>query len=121
MLRDINLTIEPGKTVALVGPSGGGKTTLCHLIPRFYDVSEGEILIDGVNIKDIKLESLPTEYWPCAARDDVPLCRDNWVENILNRNPSAKRKGSEIQAAKDAQIHDFIKLLPKGYDTYVVQ
>lgn len=116
VLKDINLDIAPGKTVALVGPSGGGKTTLCHLIPRFYDVTGGEILVDGVNIKSIKLASLRKNIG--LVQQDVFLFTGTIRENILYGKPDATEE-ELIEAAKNAQIHDFIMSLPDGYDTYV--
>lgn len=116
VLKDINLTIEPGQTVALVGSSGGGKTTLIRLIPRFYDVTDGEILLDGRNIKDIKLKSLRSNIG--IVQQDVFLFTGTIRENILYGNPSATEE-EMIEAAKNANIHDFIESLPNGYDTYV--
>ncbi len=116
VLSNINLTIEEGKTVALVGPSGAGKTTLCHLIPRFYEVNNGKILIDGIDIQDIKLKSLRKNIG--LVQQDVFLFTGTIRENILYGNPSASEE-EIIQAAKRASIHDFIKGLPKGYDTYI--
>ena len=116
VLEDINLSIAPGQTVAFVGPSGGGKTTLCHLILRFYDVSSGEIRIDGVNIKDIQLESLRKNIG--LVQQDVFLFAGTIRENIMYGNPSATEE-EMIAAAKNAQIHNFVMSLPDGYDTYV--
>lgn len=116
VLSNINLTIEKGKTVAIVGPSGAGKSTLCHLIPRFYDIDSGRILIDDVDIKDIKLKSLRGNIG--LVQQDVFLFTGSIRDNILYGKPSA---GDEevIEAAKKASIHDFIESLPNGYDTYI--
>lgn len=116
VLSNINLKVEAGKTLALVGPSGGGKTTLCHLIPRFYEVTEGGIFIDGKNIKDLTLESLRKNIG--IVHQDVFLFTGTIKENILYGNPDATDK-EVIDAAKRANIHDFIINLPDGYDTYV--
>ena len=116
VLSDINLTIEAGKTMALVGPSGAGKTTLCHLIPRFYEVNSGQILIDGIDIQDIKLKSLRKNIG--LVQQDVFLFTGTVKENILYGKPSAN-DDEVIEAAKRASIHDFIISLPKGYDTYI--
>jgi ATP-binding cassette subfamily B protein len=116
VLSGINLTIDKGKTVALVGPSGAGKTTLCHLIPRFYETTSGEILLDGVNIKDVRLKSLRRNIG--LVQQDVFLFTGTIRENIQYGNPSATEEDI-IEAAKNASIHDFIESLPRGYDTYV--
>ena len=116
VLSDINLTIEEGKTLALVGPSGGGKTTLCHLIPRFYDLDNGEISIDGINIKDITLKSLRQNIG--IVQQNVFLFTGTIKENILYGRIDATNE-EVIEAAKNANIHDFIMSLPKGYDSYI--
>ncbi len=116
VLKNLNLDIKPGENVALVGPSGGGKTTLCSLIPRFYDVTEGEILVDGIDIKKVTLSSLRDRIGTVA--QDVYLFSGSVRENIAYRKPDASDE--EItQAAKLAGAHEFIKELPDGYDTYV--
>jgi ATP-binding cassette, subfamily B, bacterial len=116
ILSNISLKIEAGKTLALVGPSGGGKTTLCHLIPRFYELNQGEITIDGQSIKDITLKSLRRNIG--IVQQDVFLFTGSIKENILYGKPEA---GDEevIEAAKRANIHEFITSLPDGYETYV--
>lgn len=116
VLRHLNLDVEAGKTVALVGPSGAGKTTLCHLIPRFYEISSGEITIDSINIKDITLKSLRKNIG--LVQQDVFLFTGTIKENILYGNPSANDE-QVMDAAKKASIHDFILTLPYGYDTFI--
>lgn len=116
VLSNINLSVNEGKTLALVGPSGGGKTTLCHLIPRFYELNEGEILIDGQNIKDITLKSLRKNIG--LVQQDVFLFAGTVKDNILYGNIEASDE-EVVEAAKNANIHDFIMTLPDGYDTYV--
>lgn len=116
VLSGINLTIKPGEKVALVGPSGGGKTTLCSLIPRFYDPTEGEILLDGQNIKNVTLESLRSNIG--VVQQDVYLFSGSVYENIAYGKTDATRE-EVIQAAKMAGAHDFIMELKDGYDTYV--
>ena len=116
ILRGIDLKIPKGETVALVGPSGGGKTTLCHLLPRFYDVDEGRITVDGVDVRDYTLESLRRGIG--IVQQDVFLFTGTIRENIAFGKPTASLE--EIQeAARRARIHDFILTLPDGYDTYV--
>lgn len=116
VLSGVNLDIESGKTVALVGPSGAGKTTLCHLIPRFYDITQGKITIDGIDIRNIKLKSLRKNIG--LVQQEVFLFTGTIKDNILYGNPSS---GDEeiAEAAKKASIHDFITSLPEGYNTYI--
>ncbi|WP_066894739.1 ABC transporter ATP-binding protein [Clostridium nigeriense] len=116
ILNGINLNIEAGKMLALVGPSGGGKTTFCNLIPRFYDVSEGNITIDNKSIYDVTLESLRRNIG--IVQQDVFLFTGTIKENILYGNHSASDE-AVIEAAKRANIHEFIMSLPNGYDTYI--
>lgn len=115
VLDNINLKIEAGKTMALVGPSGGGKTTMCHLIPRFYEVNEGYISIDGTDIKNYTIKSLRKNIG--IVQQDVFLFAGTIGENIMYGNVEATYE-EMIQAAKNAKIHDFIMSLPEGYDTY---
>ncbi len=116
VIQDLSLHIEQGKTVALVGPSGGGKTTLCHLIPRFYEVSEGRILIDGQDIAKLTRTSLRRNIGMVA--QDVFLFTGSIRENIAYGNLDATQD-EIIAAAKKANIHDYIMSLPDGYDTYI--
>lgn len=116
ILSNINLEIEAGKTLALVGPSGGGKTTICHLIPRFYELNEGAVSIDGIDIKDVTLKSLRRNIG--IVQQDVFLFTGTIKENILYGNPEASDE-EVVKAAKNANIHEFICSLPDGYDTYV--
>lgn len=116
ILKDINLSIEKGETVAFVGMSGGGKSTLINLIPRFYDVTEGQILIDGHNIKDFLTGSLRNQIG--LVQQDNILFSDTVKENILLGSPTAT-DAEVVEAAKMANAHDFIMNLPNGYDTEV--
>ncbi len=116
VLRGINIHIPKGHSVALVGPSGGGKTTMCNLIPRFYDVTEGEIKIDGIDIKDVTLKSLRSAIG--VVQQDVYLFSGTVFDNIEYGKPGASRE-EVIEAAKAAGAHEFISALPDGYDTYV--
>jgi ATP-binding cassette subfamily B protein len=116
VLQNVSLQIPAGSTTAFVGPSGGGKTTLCHLIPRFYEVSEGEITIDGHDIRDVTLDSLRLQIG--LVQQDVFLFNGTIGENILYGYPTAS-EDEMIAAAKKAQIHDFVLSLPEGYDTHV--
>ncbi|RNH48574.1 SAV1866 family putative multidrug efflux ABC transporter [Staphylococcus aureus] len=116
ILKDINLSIEKGETVAFVGMSGGGKATLINLIPRFYDVTSGQILIDGHNIKDFLTGSLRNQIG--LVQQDNILFSDTVKENILLGRPTATDE-EVVEAAKMANAHDFIMNLPQGYDTEV--
>jgi ATP-binding cassette subfamily B protein len=118
VLRNISLKVNAGDTIALVGFSGVGKTTLCSLIPRFYEVSEGEILLDGKNIKDIQLSSLRRNVG--VVQQDVYLFAGTVIENIRYGKPGAT-KAEIIEAARNANAHDFIMSLPDGYDTDIGQ
>ena len=116
VLNDINLKIRPGEKLAIVGPSGGGKTTLCNLIPRFYDVSEGEILIDGVDVRHFTLKSLRGNIG--MVQQDVYLFSGTVYDNIVYGRPEATRE-EVIEAARRAGADEFISALPDGYDTYI--
>lgn len=116
VLSDINLHVHPGDSVALVGPSGGGKSTLCNLIPRFYDVTAGRILIDGRDIRDLTLDSLRRNVG--VVQQDVYLFAGSVYENIAYGRPGATRE-EVVEAARLAGAHNFIMEFPDGYDTYV--
>ena len=116
VLADINMTVKAGERIALVGPSGGGKTTLCNLIPRFYNLSEGTILIDGQDITTLTLKSLRQNIG--VVQQDVYLFNGSVFENIVYGKPTATRE-QVIEAAKLAGAHDFISALSNGYDTFV--
>lgn len=116
VLENFNLDIKAGKNIALVGPSGGGKTTVCALIPRFYDVSEGGIFVDGKNIKDFSLYSLRNNIG--IVQQDVYLFSGTIMENIRYGKPDATEE-EIIEAAKLASAYDFIIELEHGFDTYV--
>ena len=116
VLRHVNLRIRPGESLALVGPSGGGKTTLCNLIPRFYDVTGGEILIDGQDIRHVTLRSLRDAIG--VVQQDVYLFSGTVAENIAYGKPGATRAEIE-QAARLAGADGFVRALKDGYDTYV--
>ena len=116
VLTNLNLSVRAGESIALVGPSGGGKTTLCSLIPRFYEVSDGEILLDGRNIRKLTLSSLRGNIGVVA--QDVYLFSGSIRENIAYGNKCATEE-QIVEAAKLAGAHEFIMSLPNGYDTYV--
>ena len=116
VLRHVNLAIRPGESLALVGPSGGGKTTLCNLIPRFYDVTGGEILIDGQNVRNVTLRSLRDAVG--VVQQDVYLFSGTVAENIAYGKPGATRAEIE-EAARLAGADAFVRALKDGYDTYV--
>lgn len=116
VLNNVSLDIGKGKTFALVGPSGGGKTTICHLIPKFYDIDEGEILIDGKNINSITRKSLRSAIG--IVQQDIYLFNSSIRENILYGKLDATDE-EVIEAAKRANIHDYIMSLEKGYDTVI--
>ena len=116
VLSDISIDIPAGKSVALVGPSGGGKTTICSLLPRFYDVTAGRITIDGKDIRGLTLKSLRSQIG--TVQQDVYLFDGTIKDNIAYGKPGASDK-EIIEAARRASIHDFIMELPEQYDTYV--
>lgn len=116
ILCDINFTVKSGEKFALVGSSGGGKSTICNLIPRFYEISEGQILLDGINIKKIKRNSLRNQIG--IVQQDVFLFAGSVRENIAYAKPNATEQ-EIILAAKRAEIHDDIMNMPDGYETIV--
>ena len=118
VLRNLSLDIQAGEYIALVGSSGVGKTTLCSLVPRFYDVSDGEVLLDGIDVRNIRLSSLRRNIG--IVQQDVYLFTGTILENIRYGKPDASRE-EIIQAAQKANAHDFIMKLPNGYDSFIGQ
>ena len=114
VLHNINIEIKPGTTVALAGASGGGKSTICSLLSRFYDVNSGAVTIDGYDIRDLKLESLRKQIG--IVQQDVYIFNGTVRENILYGKPDATEE-ELILAAKRANIHEFVQTLPNGYDS----
>ncbi len=118
VLKNISLEVNAGDTIALVGSSGVGKTTLCSLIPRFYEVSEGEVFLDDINIKDVTLRSLRRNIG--VVQQDVYLFAGTVLENIRYGKPNASLT-EVVEAARKANAHDFIMALPDGYNTDIGQ
>ncbi len=116
VLHEVSLEVTPGETLAIVGPSGGGKSTLCQLIPRFYDVSSGSISIDGTDIRCLKQKSIHENIG--IVQQDVFLFADTMFENIRYGKPEATME-EVIEAAKKAEIYEDILAMPQGFDTYV--
>ena len=116
VLSDLDLHVSPGQNVAVVGPSGGGKTTLCNLIPRFYDVTAGRITIDGKDIREVTLESLRNSIG--MVQQEVYMFSGTVADNIAYGKKNATRE-EVIEAARRAGADSFIRQLPNGYDTYV--
>jgi len=116
VLEHVSLTVPAGKTLALVGPSGGGKTTLCHLIPRFYEIMDGKITIDGQDIRQVTLRSLREQVG--IVQQDVMIFAGTVMENIRYGRLDATDE-EVMEAAKKAEIHDAIMEMPDGYNTYV--
>ena len=116
VISDLSLHIPAGRTLALVGPSGGGKSTLCHLIPRFYEISEGRILLDGVDTKDITLNSLRKNI---GIVSQTVFLFDGSVKDNIAYGTDGATDEEIIEAAKKANIHEYVSTLPSGYDTHV--
>ena len=116
VLKNLSIDIPAGTTCALVGPSGGGKTTICSLLPRFYDVTEGSVSVDGKDVRDLTLRSLREAIG--IVQQDVYIFAGSIRENIAYGKKTATQAEIE-EAARNANIHDFIMSLPEGYDTYV--
>lgn len=116
ILKGINLKIQPGEKLALVGPSGGGKTTICHLIPNFYKVDSGSITVDGININDIKFDSLRKNIG--IVQQDVFLFNGTIYENILYGRLDATYE-EVVDASKKANLYEYIQTLPDGFETEI--
>lgn len=116
VLKNVSLTVQKGQTYALVGPSGGGKTTICHLIPNFYKIESGEILVDGMDIRTLTLDSLRRNIG--IVQQDIYLFNSSIRENILYGRLDATEE-EVIEAAKRANIHDYVMTLENGYDTVI--
>lgn len=116
VLANLSLNIKQGENIAIVGPSGGGKTTMCSLISRFYELKEGRITLDGTDINELNLSSLRQAIG--VVQQDVYLFSGSVIENILYGAPGATKEQA-VEAAKKAGAHDFIMTLPQGYDTYI--
>ena len=116
VLHDVDLHIPAGETLAVVGPSGGGKSTLCQLIPRFYDVTAGAVLIDGQDVRHVTQRSLRQQVG--VVQQEVFLFADSVMNNIRCGRPEASEE-EVIQAAKLAEIYDDVMAMPDGFDTYV--
>ena len=116
VLHDVSLHVAPGETVAIVGPSGGGKSTLCQLVPRFYDVTSGSIRIDGMDLRDVTQRSIHENLG--IVQQDVFLFADTVFENIRYGKPDATMEEG-VEAAKKAEIYDDILAMPEGFQTYV--
>ena len=116
VLQDINLTIRPGETFALVGSSGGGKTTLCHLLPRFYDVTAGAVTIDGIDVRKVTQQSLHRAIG--IIQQDVFMFAGTVMDNIRYGRPDATEE-EVYEAARRAEIHEEILQMPRGYDSYI--
>ena len=116
VLHDVSLHVAAGQTIAIVGPSGGGKSTLCQLIPRFYDVTSGSIRLDGTDVREVTQASLRRNIG--VVQQDVFLFADSILENIRYGKPGATMD-EMVDAAKRAEIYDDIMAMPDGFDTYV--
>ena len=117
VLKNISLSVKAGETIAIVGSSGGGKTSLVNLIPRFYDCSEGKILLDGIDIKKFTLENLRTHI--SLVSQNVTLFNDSVINNIAFGELKDRERERIINAAKIANAHEFIENLPDGYNTEI--
>lgn len=116
VLQDISFTVRPGESLALVGPTGVGKSTIAGLIPRFYDPTSGRVLVDGIDVRELSLHSLRSNI--SMVLQDTFLFNGTVLDNILYGNPGKSRKDA-IEAARIANAHEFIEALPNGYDTHI--